>query len=506
MAEGMGNAMKRLGLAAACVAMATSLAGAQTLRVGLQSDIDTLDPVQSNNIAARSVFTALCDKLVDVDEKLEIRPQLAEGWSWSDDRRVLTLRLRPGVVFHDGTPFDAEAVKFNLERALTLPGSRRRSEISAITRVVAVDPLTARIELEAPFAPLLAQFTDRAGMMLSPQAIAGGANPATRPVCTGPFEFVERVAQDRIVMRRFERYWDRANVKLESVVFRPMPDTTVRLLNLRSGGIDLAERVAASDGAAIRADAKLRLVELTGLGFTSIIVNVGNGERAKTPLGQDARLREAFDLAIDRAALNKVAFEGANVAGNQPVPPGSPYYLDSFPLRGQEVARAKALLAAAGQPALPIRLLVPNTTEFRAMAEIIQSMVAEAGIRLEIESAELATAAQMMTRGDFQAFLIGWSGRIDPDGNIYGFNHCKGANNDSRFCDPRVDAALDRARATLDPAERRVAYAEAGAIHLPARHRLYLVHENWRFAMTTKLRGLRPIADGVIRFQGLSLD
>jgi peptide/nickel transport system substrate-binding protein len=151
-------------------------------------------------------------------------------------------------------------------------------------------------------------------------------------------------------------------------------------------------------------------------------------------------------------------------------------------------------------------MLVPNTTEFRAMAEILQAMVAEAGIRLEIEMAELATAAAMMNKGDFQAFLIGWSGRLDPDGNIYGFNHCKGANNDSRFCDPRVDAALDRARASLAEDERRAAYDEAAAIHLPARHRLYLVHENWRFAHTARLRGFRPVADGVIRFQGLALE
>jgi peptide/nickel transport system substrate-binding protein len=111
-----------------------------------------------------------------------------------------------------------------------------------------------------------------------------------------------------------------------------------------------------------------------------------------------------------------------------------------------------------------------------------------------------------MNKGDFQAFLIGWSGRLDPDGNIYGFNHCKGANNDSRFCDPRVDAALDRARASLAEDERRAAYDEAAAIHLPARHRLYLVHENWRFAHTARLRGFRPVADGVIRFQGLALE
>ncbi|MBL8698233.1 MAG: ABC transporter substrate-binding protein [Alphaproteobacteria bacterium] len=489
-------------IVAASVAAATG-AGAQALRIGLQSDVDTLDPVQSNNIAARSVFTALCDKLVDIDEKLGFQPQLAQSWSWSADRTTLTMKLRPGVVFHDGSPFDAAAVKANLERALNLPGSRRRSEISAIAEIVPVDATTAEIRLSAPSAPLLSQLADRAGMMLSPAAFASAA---TRPVCSGPFELVERVAQDRIVLKRFERYWDRARVALEQVVFRPMPDTTVRLLNLRSGAIDLAERVAASDAAAVAADAKLRLVEITGLGFTSIIVNVGNGEQAATPLGRDPRVRAALDLAIDRAALNRVVFEGRNEPGNQPVPPSSPYYQASVPLRGADVAAARTLLAQAGQTAPTIKLLTPNTTEFRAMAEVIQAMAGEAGFRLEIDSAELATAAQRMTRGEFQAFLIGWSGRVDPDGNIYAFNHCRGSNNDSKFCDSRVDAALDRARAELDEGARRAAYAEAAAIYLPALHRIYLVHENWRFALSGRVAGFRAIPDGVIRLQGLRLD
>lgn len=493
-----------LSAAIAAMMLGTGAAAvAQTLRIGLQSDVDTLDPVQSNNIAARSVFTALCDKLVDIDEKLGFQPQLAESWSWSADRVVLTMKLRAGVVFHDGTPFDAAAVKANLERALNQPGSRRRSEISAITEVVPVDASTVQIKLGAPSAPLLSQLADRAGMMLSP---AAHATAATKPICSGPFELVERVAQDRIVLKRFERYWDRPRVALEQVVFRPMPDTSVRLLNLRSGAIDIAERVAASDAAAVAADAKLRLLEITGLGFTSIIVNIGPGEHAANPLGRDVRVREAFDLALDRATLNRVVFEGRNLAGNQPVPPSSPYYDRRFPLRGADIAAARALLAQAGQPAPVVKLLTPNTTEFRAMAEVIQAMAGEAGFKVEIDAAELATAAQRMTRGEFQAFLIGWSGRVDPDGNIYAFNHCRGSNNDSKFCDPRVDAALDLARARLDESERRAAYDEAAAIHLPARHRLYLVHENWRFALSSRVAGFRPVPDGVIRLQGLRLE
>jgi peptide/nickel transport system substrate-binding protein len=493
---------------AALLAAAPALAQPSgTLRVGLASDIDTLDPVLSNTIAGRSVLTALCDKLLDVDERLQFVPRLAESWEWSADRRALTLRLRAGLTFHNGDPLDAEAVRFSLHRSATLPSSRRRSEIAEIAGIDVPDARTVVLRLSAPSAPLLAQLADRAGMVVSPRAVQGVEGQFARaPVCSGPFVFTGMVPQDRIEFRRFAGHWNAAAVQVENLVFRPMPDSTVRLLNLRSGQLDLMERVAASDAAALRREPRLRYAEARGFGFTSIIANVGNGARAQNPFGQDARLREAFDLALDRAAINQVVFDGANTPGNQPVPPGSPFYTPSFPLRDRDVAASRRLLAEAGQPAPQVTLLVPNIPEFRQMAEVMQSMVRDAGFDLRIETRELATAAQMMNRGDFQAFLIGWSGRVDPDGNIFAFNHCRGANNDSKFCDPRVDAALEAARATVDPAERARHYHAALDIALPARHRIYLMHEAWRFAHATRLAGFRALPDGIMRMEGVRLD
>jgi peptide/nickel transport system substrate-binding protein len=480
---------------------------AGTLRIGLASDIDTLDPVLSNTIAGRSVLTALCDKLLDVDAQLNFVPRLAERWDWAPDGRALTLTLRPGLTFHDGTPLDAEAVKFSLERAATLQGSRRRSEIAEVSAIEVADARTVTLRLSAPSAPLLAQLADRAGMVVSPRAVQGASGQFARaPACSGPFAFVAQVPQDRIELRRFPAHWNAAAVQLEAVTFRPMPDSTVRLLNLRTGQLDLIERVAAGDVAGLRREARLRYAEARGFGFTSIIMNVGNGPRAQNPFGQDARLRAAFDLSLDRAALNQVVFEGANTPGNQPVPPGSPFYLAALPVPGRDVAAARRLLAQAGQSAPQLTLLTPNFPEFRQMAEVMQAMVRDAGIDLRIETRELATAAGMMNSGDFQAFLIGWSGRVDPDGNIFAFNHCRGANNDSKFCDPRVDAALEAARASVDPAERARQYHAALAIALPDRHRIYLVHESWRFAHAARLSGFQALPDGIMRLEGLRLE
>lgn len=194
----------------AVAAVGFSLAGAPahaaTLRIGLQEDPDALDPARSGSFVGRVVMAAFCDKLIDVDQKLGFRAQLATEWSWSADSRTLTLKLRDDAVFHDGEPFDAQAVKVNLDRYRTAPESQRKSELKPVQDVKVLDARTVQIELSEPYAPLLGVLSDRAGMMMSPKAIASmGANIADKPICSGPFRFVERVAQQRIVFERFDK-------------------------------------------------------------------------------------------------------------------------------------------------------------------------------------------------------------------------------------------------------------------------------------------------------------
>src|SRR5450432_4289470 len=209
--------------------MATA-ASAQTLRFGLAEDPDVLDPTLARTFVGRIIFAGLCDKLFDLDENLKIVPQLATGYEWSSDYKTLTLKIRPGVTFHDGEKFDAAAVKFNIERHKTMPGSNRRGELAPVDTVTVIDPLTVRFNLSAPFSPLLAQLADRAGMMVSPQAAqAEGDKFGAHPVCSGPFKFVERVAQDRIVLERYPQYWNKDAIHFDKIVYTPITDATVRL-------------------------------------------------------------------------------------------------------------------------------------------------------------------------------------------------------------------------------------------------------------------------------------
>src|SRR6187455_1652171 len=229
--------MKRFALILA--ATLTSVANAQTLRIGLAEDPDILDPTMARTFVGRIVFAGLCDKLFDLDEKLNIVPQLAAEYKWAADNKSLTIKIRQGVTFHDGEKLDAEAVKFNLDRHKTMQGSNRRGELAPVTSVDVLDSSTVRLNLTGPFAPLLTVLTDRAGMMVSPKAAkAAGDKFSANPVCSGPFKFVERVAQDRIVMERFPNYWNKSQIFFDKVVYLPIVDSTVRLANLKSGQLD----------------------------------------------------------------------------------------------------------------------------------------------------------------------------------------------------------------------------------------------------------------------------
>ena len=403
---------------------AAAAANAQTLRVGLAEDPDVLDPTLARTFVGRIVFAAMCDKLFDIDEKLQIVPQLATGYEWSADNKTLTIRLRTDVTFHDGEKLDAAAVKFNIERHKTMAGSNRSGELRPVTSIDVVDPATVKLNLSAPFTPILAALADRAGMMVSPKAAkAEGANFGAHPVCAGPFRFVERVAQDKISFERYPNYWNKANVHFDKIVYTPIVDATVRLANLRSGQFDVIERVAPSDIDKIKGDRILNIARITEIGYQGITINVGKSEQAqKNPLGKDAKVREAFELALDRAGIVQVVMDNEATVGNQWVAPNNAYYAKNVPVPRRDIARAKALLKEAGVPNPTFTLVTPTTSDAQRLALVIQAMTREAGFNVKIQATEFATSLNMADKGDFEAYVLAWSGRADPDGNLYSFD------------------------------------------------------------------------------------
>jgi peptide/nickel transport system substrate-binding protein len=219
-------------------------------------------------------------------------------------------------------------------------------------------------------------------------------------------------------------------------------------------------------------------------------------------------VREAFELAIDRAVINQVVYGGAYTPTAQAVPPANPYHIRDFQPEARNVARARQLLREAGvQTPVRVELTVPNNPDLRQVGEVIQAMVREAGFELRLNAMEFASSLQASNRGEFETYLLGWSGRVDPDGNIYTFVHSRGPANDGKYNNPEADRLLDAARVELDSDRRRQLYAQLNQVALRQdRARMYLWHRKNIFIHSVRLQGYVPVPDGMIRVQGLRLN
>jgi peptide/nickel transport system substrate-binding protein len=235
-------------------------------------------------------------------------------------------------------------------------------------------------------------------------------------------------------------------------------------------------------------------------------VNLAKGDKAKTSvLARDPRIREAFELSLDRQGLVQVVMDNEATAGNQWVAPGNAYYAKNVPLPKRDIARAKALLKDAGVPNPSFTLVTPTTSDAQRIALVVQAMTREAGFDVKIQSTEFATSLNMADKGDFEALVLSWSGRADPDGNLFSFHGCKQPLNYTGYCDAETDKLLDQSRSLREPAERKKVYEQIAARVMKERPIVYLYHRNWLWAYNPKLTGIRNIPDGLLRVSGLSM-
>lgn len=500
--------MRRLLLSAICLlGLATpALAQTKTLHIGLRQDPDLLDPTLGSSYVGRIVFSGLCDKLFDIDAKLNIVPQLATGYEWKDPTH-LVIHLRPNVLFQDGEKLDAEAAKYKLMRDLTAKGSMRRGEVSSIDSIDILDPLTIQLNLKAPAAQLLAQLTDRAGIMISPKAAeAEGDKFGLHPVCAGPFSFAERVPQDKIVLKRFPGYWDAKDIHFDEVVYQQNPNSSVRVANLQAGALDMVEYILPTDVPTVRKDPKLTIVMADSLAYNGITFNTDNGPAQNTVAGKNALVRQAFELGIDRTALIQVVYNGLFAPTVQANPASSPYYFKDLVVPARDPEKAKALLKQAGVT-LPVQvtLTVTNGSDDQQTAEVIQSMERDAGFDVKIKTMEFAASLQAGYAGDFQAYMIGWSGRADPDGNMWQMLHSGGQFNYGHYSVPAVDKALDDARTVADVPGRRAFYAKVWEQERKDLPLIYLWTSKNIVGMKRSVTGFVQVPDGLIRLQGVSM-
>lgn len=489
-------------LAATSVLAFAPFAMAATLTVGIQEDPDTLDPATGGTYGGRQVFAGLCDKLVDIDASLNVQPMLATSWTWNADSTALTLNLREGVTFHDGTPFDAEAVKFNIERAQTREDSRRRAELVSVESVAVDGPLTVTLNLSKPDVTVLVALTDRAGMMISPTAAeAQGDNFSASPVCSGPFQFAERSQREFIRLTKFPDYWNADNIFFDEIVYTYVEDATIRLARLQAGDIQVAERIAPTDIPAIESSSNLSVYQSSGLG-TSYLSAGGR----KTPFSTNLNVRKAFELAIDRNVINQVTYAGLYVADNQLESNASPYHIAEFPMPERDVEAAKALLAEAGytEP-VPVEITLANTLSDTRVGQIIQSLANEAGFAVTVLPLESATATQRVFAGEFDVFLSNWSGRSDPHLNIDTLIGCgrPAVPQYGGWCSEEVQGLINAAQGESDAAARYELYRQITALYLGDVGVIALYHPTWFYGAASSLEGIAIYPDGLFRPTGV---
>jgi peptide/nickel transport system substrate-binding protein len=497
------------GLAPRAVSVAVAQPGAgtdtpkkgSTLRVGFYIEAATMDPHFSGSKVDRQIYHNIYEPLVTLDVKLGIKPGLAESWQQPDPKTVV-FKLRRGVKFQDGTDFNAEAVKFNFNRMKTEPKSVRKGEVASIDSVDVVDPYTVKLNLKRADAALLATLTDRAGMMVSPRVAQERGSELERNAKgagTGPFEFVEWVKDDHLLIKRNEGYWNKqGGPYLDRVRYRPIPDDTVKLQSLQSGEIDVIDYVQPRDVAAVKADRNIVVLDVPSLAAFAYQLN-----HTRPPFNSKP-LRQAVACALDLDQIVKGVWLNVGVPANGPIPPTSWAYDKTIAPIKRDLARAKAKLVEGGQPGgFTFTLTTANIPINVQEAEVIQAQLREAGITAKIKLVDAATQLSDGNSKNFDMISYQWSGRPDPDGNIYQFfKTTPGTSlNWSGISNPQLDALLDRTREVSDQAERKKLFSEVTKILQDELPMVYIVHPVEPKAFSPKVQGYEPIPDGMMRFK-----
>lgn len=424
--------------------------------MGIQSDPVTLDPALMASYFEVAVQFNLHEPLVNLTADLTVEPGLASFVR--RDAQTYDFALRPGLTFHDGTRVDAMAAKFNLDRLLDpATASPRRSELAPVDSVEVTGPLSFTIHLKTPYAPLLQVLALRAGMLVSPAALAAlGKDFAFQAVGAGPFRVVSWTKNSDLVLERFDGYW-RGPSALQRIVFRPIPDEAVRLANLKAGTVQLIDGVPPQAVASLTNDPALTLKHQPGLGFSAFSFNT------RQPPFNDLRLRQAFARAVDAETVLKVAYFGQGVFAGGAISPSVPWaHNDALQPTKPDLATEAKLMAEAGVALpVPVTLTVTNAPVQVRIAEIIQAQVRAAGFAVTIAQVDPTSLITVLRKGEFDLCFSPWSGRSDPDGNMFGWFTKDGPQNFSGYDSPEVTLMLQDARTAENQTTRADLYLRA---------------------------------------------
>lgn len=430
-----------------------------TLVVAVVSDPVTLDPALMGSFFEIAVQYNIFEPLIHITPELVAEPGLASVEMPDETTYVFT--LREGLTFHDGTPIDADAVKANFDRMRDpATGSPRASELGPVESVEVTGPLEVTLRLAAPYAPLLQVLSNRAGMMVSPTALAElGDDFGTRAVGAGPYRVASWTKNSELVLEAFPGYW-RGEPAIGRIVFRPIADETVRLTNLRSGTVQMIDGVPPQSVPQVEADASIGLKSSPGLGFSAFSFNC-----TAAPFDNPV-VRQAFAMASDPAVAVQAAYFGAASPSFGAIPPSMPWAYDPELSRPRgDAAGARAMLEEAGVPLpIPVEITVTNSPLFVRIAEILQAQAGEAGFEVSINQIDSTSLITVLRGRTFDLCMSPWSGRTDPDGNMFNYFTIEGPNNFPGWENAEVDALLKQARTETGLEARAALYRQAQEI------------------------------------------
>jgi peptide/nickel transport system substrate-binding protein len=461
----------------------------------------------------RNIHYAMYDSLVRVSPKGDIIPWLAESWKYSDDAKSVTFTLRKDVKFHDGSVFDADAVKWNIERYIQTKGSSRTADLGSVDSVTVVDASTVRFNLKAAFSPLLGALVDRAGMMVSRKVVeAMGADFTLKPfkAGTGPFILTEAVKNDHYTLEKNPDWWgkDKDGNKLpylDKIIVKPIIDADVRLTNLRTGDLQIINQLNGKDVAAVQSDSTLTYQQVGSFSWNSLVPNEAPGF-----IFNEKRYVKAVAMAIDRdEILAKGPAQGVGLVGYGPISPAHFAFDASFkPWPKADPEGAKKLVADVGRGPLKFELLLQSGSPASLQeAQLIQAQLAKADIVADLKTLlfnDIITLAQSHKHPGIA--IYGWSGRLDPDGNTYDFVVTNSPNNDTSYSNDQVNTLMKQERAESDPAKRKALLTQAQQIYVvddPAR--VWYGFGVSPIVSVKKLVGMESYPDRIPRFQTAQL-
>jgi peptide/nickel transport system substrate-binding protein len=462
----------------------------------------SLDPAFGNAPARdRVVYTQIFENLFAQDEKGHFVPQLATSWEIAPDQLSITFHLREGVVFHDGTPFNADAVAFNLNRLVDPKvKARARQFVTDLKSATVIDNMTVRVDFVGPSASVLAGLANEAGMMSSPKAVQSlGSEYGRHPVGTGPFAFDSWTSGNEIKVKRFDQYWGRDEKGqplpyLDGVTNRIIVDTASKIIEARAGTVQITDAIRPKDYAQVQQDPNLTLEDSLVSNIQILSFNLTR------PPFNDERLRRAFVHGINRTLIEKVASGGQGLVMKGLEPPQSPIYGENLRDYDFDVAKAKKFLEDSGFKGT-VKLSIIQRDPDTQIAQVIQAQMAAVGVRVEIESLERLAWGDKIYGHNYDIALHRMTApKVDPDVNFGAYYARTAGANHSGHSDEKIFELIERGRTTLDPAARKAIYVEFQQYLLDHAYQLPLTSVRDRGIVSKKVAGLHQEFSGAWLF------